>query len=59
MKKFKNLFCLLIIASMAFAGCSLSGGDDDDSTPPPSLPQISDDPQSGSMTAATAGKIFD
>jgi hypothetical protein len=56
MKKFKSLFCLFVIAALAFAGCSLSG-DDDDAVPPP--PGVIDNPQSDSMTTATVSRIFD
>jgi hypothetical protein len=55
MKKFRSILCLPVIAALAFAGCSL-GGDDDDVLPPPF---ISDNPLAGSMTKATADKIFD
>ncbi|MDR1179135.1 MAG: hypothetical protein LBK44_01410, partial [Spirochaetales bacterium] len=66
MKKIRSLFCLFVIAALAFAACSLSGGDDDafDSpeTPLPPVnpvPPGSDNPLTGSMSAATAAEIFE
>ncbi|MDR1317523.1 MAG: leucine-rich repeat domain-containing protein, partial [Spirochaetales bacterium] len=66
MKIITSLFCLFIIAALAFTACSLSGGDDDAFAPPETplppvnpLPPGSDDPLSGSMSAATAAEIFE